>query len=75
MREEVTSIHLEGLAAWGRVSSVSLEECGNDKAKVVAILADGREVETPCMERGAAGRTALIVKQYAKKWARLIIAG
>lgn len=75
MREEVTSIRLEGLAAWGRVRDVGLEECGKEKARVVARLVDGREVVTPCMELGAAGRTILVVKQYAERWARLIVTG
>ncbi len=75
MREEVTSIRLEGLAAWGKVRDVGLEECEEGRARVVARLVDGREVETPCMELGAAGRTVLIVKQYAKRWAHLIVTG
>jgi hypothetical protein len=65
---------MEGMAAWGLISSARLEHCdARGTARVVAVTKDGRTLATRCMEEGAARRVYALVRLYISNWSKLII--
>lgn len=59
---------LEGLVFLGKVSSVNVEYCSEDKkmAKVVVTTTDGEEVESECIPVRAAGKISIVIKHYLR---------
>jgi len=71
--EEASPTRIEGMAAWGLIKSIRVEECSSGRtARVVAGSKDGRMLATECMEKDAARRVATVVRLYLKNWANLI---
>lgn len=59
---------LEGLVFLGKIDSVTIEFCSDDKknAKVVAKTIDGEEVESECIPIRAAGKITTVMKHYLR---------
>ncbi len=72
--EEAGPTRIEGMAAWGLIRNVRIEECSSGRtARVEAETVDGKTLVTECMEIDAARRVATLVRLYIKNWSRLII--
>jgi len=67
-RMEMKGRDLEGLVFLGRLKSVNVEYCGDDKkfARVVGVTVDGEEVSTQCISIRAAGKISTVIKHYLR---------
>jgi len=67
-RIEMKGRDLEGLLFLGRIRTVNLEYCSEDKtmARVVAALDTGEEVSTFCIPTRAAGKINTVIKHYLR---------
>ncbi|EZQ04825.1 MULTISPECIES: hypothetical protein [Acidianus] len=68
MRSVMKGRDLEGLVFLGKVSSVNVEFCDEEKkkAKVLVKTTDGDEVESECIPIRAAGKISTVIKHYLK---------
>ncbi|MEM0373520.1 MAG: hypothetical protein QXV69_01650 [Sulfolobaceae archaeon] len=68
MTNKMKGRDLESLMFAGKLVSVKLEYCDDEKkeAKVIGITNDGEEVETECIPTRAAGKISVVIKHYLK---------
>lgn len=76
MIERIEVLDLEGLAINGMIKSFQLVDCEKKGkirlSKITAVLADGREVETDCMEYPRIVRAFILLEKY-KNWGDALV--
>ncbi len=74
--ERIDVLELEGLAINGMIKSFKLIDCEKKGkirlSKITALLADGREVETDCMEYPRIVRVFVLLEKY-KNWGDTLV--